>query len=413
MSQGMAGEFGLAVDKEHPSRAEIFSQICVSSYFLCFALVAVLFAFSPLVRAVSGITAYDRVLDGLTLLLLAIRLLEARVKPLSWRHAPPFALAVGYILGTAAINSQQHPLFEFRLLLFDGKILVLLACLWAFSNRPLLNDRLRRRWSSMMLWAFVVGTALFVIFGEDGARLRLVEESNYMILAFSVVAVVYLDTHAAKPGGLRWLSVFLFLGIACLLAQSRTGFAIFAVICIGSLGLSRRFGWLGAILLVAVLVAVAAGDTVFQTVARGASSIDEIDRVAFLQEYLLWARTQTPLEVLFGSHVGTFLTERPEYMWYLAERQATELDIPFGLAPFNFHSAYLRLVADLGVVPAAALLWLIYSTMRRSMHILVVVAVLMAAVSMSIFYLSSTMPILVLAQLLRPLKMSQKAAGTS
>lgn len=389
-------------------------RFCVSVYGFCVMALTLLLATSPVLR-LAGLVEFDRLLDAITLVLLLTRALEMKATPgLSDRRGLLLLLAsVAYFIAAGMFNWLYSPLFQLKLLLLDGKVMLLLACLWAFADRPLLSERLARRWSTMLLGACVVGTALFAIVGQDGARLKLVDESNYMIVGFSIIAIMYMDAHRTKPGSIIWFATFGFLAWACLIAQSRTGFAVVAALAIFLLMTRRRFGWLLTLALATIAAMLASGEEVVETVTRGRTSLETIDRFIFLQEYLAWAEANSPFTVLFGNHVGTYLTERPLYMNFWVENQSADQEIPYGLAPFNFHSAYLRVLADFGIVPAVAMLLAIYRFMKRSMNGLVVLIVFIGGISMSVFYLSSIMPIMVAAQLIRPARVPTQGEGES
>jgi hypothetical protein len=397
-------------DSTRPSSASVLTRFCVTIYGLCVLAVACLLATSPVLRAI-GVSDFDRLLDGTTIVLLATRLLEMLASGrISNQRGFLVALMVGgYFAAAGALNAVYNPLFQPALLLLDGKILLLVICLWAFGDRPIVSEQLRRRWSAVLLGACILGTALFVLTAQSGARLKLIEESNYMIVAFSIVAIVYFTSYRSKPGSLSWFAIFGFLAVACIVAQSRTGFAVVAGLAILHLASRRQFKWLLTLVLISATALLATGDEIVETVTRGSTSVDNIDRIIFLREYLAWTQSNPPATVLFGSHVGTYLTERPLYMDFWVTKQSAQHGIPYGLAPFNFHSAYLRILADFGVVPGLALLVAVVALMRRSMNMLVVIVVLIAAVSMSVFYLSSIMPLLVVAQLIRPARIMVRA----
>jgi hypothetical protein len=387
------------------------NRIEISIYSVAFLLLAALMALSPVLEKYVDPRSFPRYIDILSAVILLTRLLESRSRPLSGRDGLlVFATALFFAV-SGIFQYASSDLFNYKIYLIDGKILLFLALIWVFENRPLASPRTARRLSSVLWWAGIIGTVLFIVLPGQFGRLQLLDESNYMMLIFVITGTAYLDAHGAKAGSTRWFFVYGFLVLACLAAESRTGFAMVALLVLATLFAHRRYVYLAAIGVFVLLAMAAAGPVIVETLTRGETSFARLDRFIFLQEYMLWASSQDPVTVLFGNNIGKFLLEVPQLMTYWSARQSEAQDIPFGLAAFNFHAVYLRMFADMGIVPALAFIAIIFRILRRSVSPYVLMALLIAGVSMSVFYLSAIMPFLVFAQLVRPATLRHENAS--
>lgn len=381
-------------------------------YCAIFAVLALLLALSPVLRALSLEIPYDRICELLVASLIVSTLLAQRFQvPREW--AGSATLISVFLLVSALVNWQFSPLFHPTLVLLDSKILLCVIAMWLCGGVRL-PDTARRRLSAIVYVGFVAAVAGFGLLNAgSGRRLQLLDESNYMILALIISSVVLIDAWRIKVLSPAWLAVFAVLVSASMLAHSRTGFATVALVGLGMLWAARKravvlvLGYLGLFVVMLDL------DRVLEALTRGETDISDIDRFVFVRELWLQWSDRTVLEVLFGNTVGAYLSENTYGMHYWVRRQTAAHGIPFGLSPFNFHAFVLRLPLDIGLVPALAMMAALYVQLRRTTSIYVVVVLFVSCLSMSVFYLSTVMPFIVLAQLVRPLPQAVPSPGQS
>lgn len=372
------------------------------AYFTLFAILSLFLAASPTLRFMGASVPYDRICEGLILLLVGARLLMRRFElPRFWSSSA--ALIMLYIMLSGLLNSIYSAGYHATLFLIDGKILLSVVALWIFGTTAITEKKDRVRLATLVYVAFTVGVITFGVlnFGS-GERLKLLDESNYMMVALLITSVCYLEAREAKVLSTTWIVVFALLTIAAMLAQSRTGFAVVAVVAGCMLWSNKKFWPIVVGIWAIAMVVVLDFEAFAESLTRGQTDIAEIDRFVFLNELIYHWSQMNWWEVLFGNHVGTYLSDRTVGMQYWVARQSSEQNIPFGLAPFNFHAMIFRLPADIGLLPAVVVMFALFRILRMTVSPYIVAVLFISCLSMSVFYLSSLMPFLILAQLLRP-----------
>jgi len=371
-------------------------------YAVCFGAVSLLLALSPFVRMLSVELPYDRACELLVALMVIWTVLARRLQlPREWAGTAIFFTA--FLLVSAAINSQFSSLFHPTLVLLDAKILLCIVAMWILGDIELSDTRTRKMLAGLVYGGFVVGVAAFGLLSiGSGRRLELLDESNYMVLALVISSVVLIDAYRIKVMSFAWLALLAVLLAASLLAQSRTGFIAIGLVAVSMLWAANRRGVVLAVGFLALLAAIVDMNGILAALTRGETDLEKIDRLVFLNEALLQWSNKTVSEILFGNSVGAYLSETSRAMNYWVARQSTEQGIPYGLAPYNFHALALRLPLDIGIVPSAILILSVSYRLYRTTSIYVTFALLISCASMSVFYLSTVMPFIVLAQLVRP-----------
>lgn len=393
----MKGGRGQEVKGKKQNDVDVYDKIYLKLIqTLCLMLIV-----SPITNAYTSIE-YDRYLDVLSILFLAVRAVELRRRSFSRSHFLGFVFVSFVFIGGAVVNYIYGPLFNGKLALIDLKIYMFIIIAYLFVNRRIGDGELRKKISSVLLASFVVSIIIFIVLNGGRARLKLLDESNYMMLDLFIVTIIVIDTYKLTALSRAWTLAIGILAVAAIYAQSRTGFTMIAVLVPLMLLREGRYWVLFAFIIVGILLAGAAGDQLVELLTRNQTQADKIDRVIFLQEVSAYWDRSSWREVLIGNHVGRYISESALYMGWWSERMSTQQNIPFGLAPFNLHSMYLRILTDVGVLPAIGVLYFIYSIMKRSVNIYICVALFMSAISMSVFYLSAVIPFIVIAQLLRP-----------
>lgn len=371
-------------------------------YHFAAIILCILLVLSPVLRSFTGLHEYDRYLDGLALSLLVVRGLELTRVYLPRRYTIGGLLIAGFVLVSGAVNQAFNPYFNSTLLLIDSKLLVFIALALAFSNRPIADENRRKSISKLLMFSFVAAIVVFILVDQGNSRLLLLDESNYMILALIIVSVSFVDVFGLRVLSVGWMAVMAVLGVAALYAESRTGFALIAMLGLAMLFRARKWKSLLLAAWVLAMLGLALGEELIAGLLRNQTSLGDIDRFVFLQEVVGYWQRNSWFNILFGNHVGSFISDRPVLMEWWSQKLSAQQGIPYGLAPFHLHSAYLRMFTDFGVIPTLAMLWWIYRVLRRSLSGYVVAAVFISAISMSVFYLSAVIPFIVVAQWLRP-----------
>lgn len=381
-------------------------------YQFTFIVLSLLLALSPMLRALSVDFPYDRACELLVAILIAATLLARGFQvPQEW--AGSAIVFVVFLLASALVNWQFSSLFHPTLVLLDTKVLLCVVSLWICGGVRL-SEGARRRLSAIVYGGFVVAIVAFGLLNAgSGRRLQLLDESNYMILALIISSVVLIDAWRIRVLSPGWLMVFAVLVGASILAHSRTGFATIALVGVGMLWAARKRTVVVALVYLTVLAVALDLEAALETLTRGETGLRDIDRVVFLRELWLQWSDRSLLEVLFGNSVGVYLSENTYGMHYWVARQSAAHGIPFGLSPFNFHAFFLRLPLDIGLVPAVAMMATLYVQLRRTASIYIVAVLFVSCLSMSVFYLSTVMPFIVLAQLVRPLPQAVPLPGQS
>ncbi|HVZ14741.1 MAG TPA: O-antigen ligase family protein [Bauldia sp.] len=346
-----------------------------------------------------GITDFDRYLDILSLAFLLVRVVDFAT------HPPPRAGFVSIVLffflfGIVAASNLGAPLFNSTLFLLDGKILLFYACVWSFGNRRLDAAIDGGALSTIMLASYAAAVLVFFLYRGTSVRLALLDESNYMIVILFLLCILHFSYHPPAFNK-RTIAVYALVVLCCLLARSRTGFVLLLGFVFLPLVANRRYAYVFACAVLSLLAVIAAGDDLVQLLARGQTDVTHIDRFVFLNELLAQWRGYSPWQLLFGNHVGTYLATQSYYMGYWVARQSAEQHIPYGLAPFNLHSAYLRIAADLGLALAAFFLIAVWRVLHRSIGLAATLVLFVSATSMSVFYLSALLPFVISLQLAR------------
>jgi hypothetical protein len=377
---------------QKPSR---FDQI----YYLIFVLIGALVVASPITARV-GLTNYDRVADTLMFLILAVRLIEIgrtglKILPSDGWFLGPFIVYFTFVcIAEYVLGNFYLPLFA-----LEGKILLFLLTIRLFHDRPLRYLNNRASLSVFVLACFMVASAIFVVMAP-GQRLHLLNESNYTILSLLFVALCVIHNKQLDSRQTGWWFLMAALVAMTVVSRSRTGFAMLILYFVYSFTNKRTAALALPVGVAMVVVYIAFGDYLMDIVTRGAlrTGVDRIDRLIFLQEYMSSVADKPWYNFFVSWNITDYISDRAYYMGWWVAKQSAQHGIPFGLAPFNFHAAYLRLLSAYGAVITIAFLFYVYH-MLRPVGFPVVALIFLAAISMSVFYLSTVNPFVLLALL--------------
>jgi hypothetical protein len=368
---------------------------------LIIALAALLLA-SPVLRALSGVDNFDRPLDALSVAFLLARIAESGSYPLPRTDRLLLGLLLLGFAVAAAANAATSPLFQFRLLLIDGKVVLFAVILWSFQNRPI-APRIARRSAKILFYAALLSIVAFLALSGFSQRLKLLDESNYMVVAIILIGATYFSDGTIR----RDVAFFVLLVLVCVIARSRTGFALLAFLFFVPRELNarallapRRLALNLALLTGAAVALYVTGGALIDFVARGQTDIESVDRFIFFKEFV-YQWQQSRFGFWIANNIGTYLSQPPQYMQYWVAKLNSQQGIPFGLAPFDFHSMYLRLAANVGILPMLAAVLFLARVTARSIGARLTGVLLIAGISMSTFYLSAIVPFIIVAGLLR------------
>lgn len=368
-------------------------------YCAIFVLIGTLVVVSP-ITAHFGYSNYDRVIDTLMILTLIIRLTEISQTRFSFLASDAWFLGpflFYFILASA--SEYYYGNFHLPLFVLEAKILVFLFLTRLFYQRPLISRVRRKKLSLFMFSCFLIGATIYLV-APSGARLHLLNESNYTILSLLFVALCVVHNFKLDSTQTKWWLLTLVLVGLTVVSRSRTGFAMLILYFIFNFASTRTLPLAIPVSLVAALAYITFGDYLIDTITRGAfnSGADHIDRFVFLKEYVFSLQDKPWYTFLISWNIADYYNEQVYYMSWWVAKQSAQHDIPFGLAPYNFHSAYLRLLSAYGVFITIALLGYVYQILRTT-NMFVVALIFLAAVSMSVFYLSSVNPFVLLTLL--------------
>lgn len=378
----------MALTYRGPSTVRPFQE---RVYIAVILVVYLLLVLSPVMRRFLHIYEFDRFLDGLMIIAIMTRLTDIGRLGLPRRG---LALAISlsaYFAVSATWNGFNDPLFQEKLVLLDGKLLLFVWVIYLFQNVILINERDRKNLSLGAIISFFLAFALFVIFPSK-ERLTLLNESNYMILAMLMSAIVFFKVHGVATMSRLWLVVMFGVIGASVYAQSRTGFSMIFMFLAISVVAKLKFRVIPIVGLLLPAVVVFTNDDILAFLTRNESDLSSIDRFIFVTELVRYWASIDPVAVLFGNSVGTYLNTQPIHMGWWAAKLSADQGIPYGLAAFQFHAAYLRMPALLGVVPAIIVIAALFSLLLRRLPGQVVLAIAIGGVSMSVFNLSSVLP---------------------
>lgn len=359
-------------------------------------VISCLMAIAPMVRSMGTALPFDRVLDGILIALIGAVSAEWFLTR-GWRLHMPLGTTL-FILFFCVCALIGFFGGEFRGFLFaiEAKVLIYSLALMLFSNRRM-SQHSARLTAVILTFGFVVGLIAFAAIGTG--RLTLINESNYTLVGGALILLSLLKTFAIRHFSWLWLAVVAIFVLACLLAQSRTGWALLlAYLAFSSVAGTKNPVAIILVSIAAVLVMVF-GAQAIQLMSRGAiGGSASIDRFVFLDSYVSYF-SQNILQGLFKPHVGVFLDAPVGVMHWWVLKESVAKDIPYALAPFNFHSGILRAFAAFGLVPGAFALTYLILMARHGGHLLMFILAT-ASISMSIFHLSSVAPIIALAVLM-------------
>ncbi len=336
-------------------------------------------------------------LDFIVILLILVRVSDVAEFPLP-KHGFVFTIiAVIYYFISSLYNYFSLD-FVFRIFMLDAKIIMFIVSVYLFQNINIgINNSIFV--SKLTFYSFVLASFVFILFPSQ-ERLSLLHESNYMILAMLITSISYIRTNDIAPLSKAWCIVFLIMIIVSIYAESRTGFAMIAVFALISAYDRFKIGIIPLVLAIIPISIVVINEDVLLFLMRGQLDISRIDRALFLRELLSYWGDADVLTVLFGNTVGTYLPRPPIYMHWWVEKMSSDQQIPYGLAAFQFHSAYLRLPMLVGLIPALVTFYCIFKILLRSIPWQSVLVIAIAGFSMAVFNLSSVLPFIIASQLI-------------
>jgi hypothetical protein len=367
----------------------------------------VLLAVSPLVRSYVYSGNFDRVADALVLTLMSVRLLELTRR--SWKITAFDWLLFGFLFFFAASSLYNYLAGNFytSLFLLEAKLPLFSIALSIFYGKTI-PEQLARRLSTFMVACFVFGLLAFLI-ASANHRLFLLNESNYMVVAAFLAIVGFMSARRIVPFSVSWFLCSAFLVAVIQASQSRTAVAIFLAYVVFLMVRKLSIPRASLISILAVLLYALVDRHLLDVLFRGLASAPllEIDRFVFLREYLSYLNREGWQEMLLASNVGSYMSHNVYYMGWWVARQSAQHGIEFGLAPFNFHSGYLRLLSAYGLIPTLILLFYVIALLRSRGWVLVLI-VSLSLVSMSTLHLSSVVPFLILAMILMPSRAGER-----
>lgn len=385
-----------------PKRTSTFSRIDNADLpiVMCLLSVGVLNAISPILRAVSRGFSFDRACDALSVLIVGWAILEFIFRRRNWKLKLPVATLIFAIyFSISVVIAISHDDFNWFLVFIEAKIFIFLLGGVFLTYRGIGRQSLNLV-VNFLYGSFMFGALAFLAVGRG--RLTLLNESNYVVAALAILSLVLLRVRDVRIFSLIWWAVYGAYILVCIVAQSRTGFLMGAVYFAAAAIVSRRLVAMSAVVCLSVVIGTLFIDRILLTVSRGAIGGGvSIDRLVFLNEYLVYASARSWFALLFEFNVGKPLDTPVAFMHWWVAKESLAKGLPYAVSPFNFHSAILRFLSAYGFIPTLSLM-LLCAAFMRSAGWFITVAVMISAASMSIFYLSSVVPFLFLAILAGP-----------
>lgn len=399
-----------ALQQSHSQRRPVDSAVTGSTtarrrfftktYVFIFFCIAGLAAVSPTLGLISREWNHiDRPIDGLMILLGFARVVEISFfeKRIPKNLTLIFVFILGYFFVSASVLALADQ-FSTTLFIIEGKILLLLSLLLLFQHRTLEgHSRLILR---VFLTAFVLAFLFWVVLGT-GRRFGVINESNYAMLAYSLLVYTFIRVEKIRPLSRGWLLLVLISTLLVIGSQSRTGLLLATVALFSPFLYERltvlRLYFYGAFIILMTYFIFEISPILVPRMAHLAD-FASVDRFIFLQNYLRVTAEQGPLAFILGGNVGNVVSNDLGTMQWWSLKQITKFSHELGIAPFHFHSGFLRLLSAHGLIFSGVIIFFIYRSLGRK-NIVAMVLLLLAGISMSSLHLSAVIPFIVLTQM--------------
>jgi hypothetical protein len=383
------------------SNARSVGDFFAKMYTAFFIIIAGTIISSPIVQRVFDFNSFDRLLEVILVAVACLRGVELLLKRggLDSVLIALFAIILLYFAIALSLRVLSGDL-SLILFLIEGKILLFLSLLILFSGYRF--DRGGGRIVIILYCSFIVAGVLWKLLDFD-FRIYILNESNYTILSIALLAFIIISYYDLRPFSIGWSLLFFTALPVVIMAESRTGFVVMLV-ALGSsfwqAGGSRtkRLGY-SVVALALVVIAFLMSPLVIPRMTQ-LLVLENVDRVIFFQEFLRVTSENGMAQLIFGGNVGNLVTYDLNRMEYWSLIQIEKFEHDYGVAPFHFHSAFLRMFSAHGLFITGIILLFVYRALG-SLNWIAFIMLLLASLSMSTFYLSSVIPFMLLTVMIQ------------